>query len=264
VKNIYDEILQLSRGKKSGVLVTVVQKTGSGPADSGAKMIVYSDGTVIGTVGGGALERLAIRKAAGLLEHGENALETFNMDDHADGIPTGMICGGTATLYFESFAPQNHIYIFGAGHISQALVYHLNNLDYFVTVVDDRQENMDSIDNADQKFIGDFATVLTDREVASNAWFIIATYEHKYDGLVLNRIFKSGWNPRYVGMVSSRHKQKILLDALVKEVPAADISKCYIPIGLDIGGGSPDEIALSIIAEIQRLRYDKKGGHLRE
>ena len=264
MKNIYDEILQLSRGKRSGVLVTVVQKTGSGPADSGSKMIVYSDGTVIGTVGGGTIEKMAVQKASGLFESGENALETFTMDDPGEGTRTGMLCGGTATLFFECFAPRNHIYIFGAGHISQALVYYLTKLDYFVTVVDDRQEFLDAVEGADQRCKGDFRTVLADRAVAPNAWFIIATYEHKYDGLVLNRIFQSGWNPRYVGMVSSRHKQKILLDALKKEIPDADISRCYIPIGLDIGGGSPDEIALSIIAEIQRLRYGKSGRHLSE
>ena len=109
MKNIYDEMLQLSRGKKSGVLVTVVEKTGSGPADAGSKMIVYSDGTVIGTVGGGTIEKMAVEKATGLIESRGNALETFTMDDPGDGTRTGMLCGGTATLFFECFAPQNHI-----------------------------------------------------------------------------------------------------------------------------------------------------------
>jgi xanthine dehydrogenase accessory factor len=174
-----------------------------------------------------------------------------------------MLCGGTATLFFEYFVPQNHIYIFGAGHIGKALCYHLKNLDYFVTVIDDRKDVLDQLENAGEKILESFDQALSSHQVAGNAYFVIATYQHKYDGVVLNRIFQTGWNPRYVGMVASRKKQKILLDELLKKVPDADLSRCFIPVGIDIGGGSPDEIALSIIAEIQMIRYEKSGGHLR-
>ncbi len=263
MKNIYEELLVLNRGKGTGVLVTVVKTTGSGPADTGTKMLVYPDGSTIGTVGGGSIEKLAIEKALEILSTHKNCLEEYSMDESKTGTSTGMLCGGTATLFFEYFAPRNHLYIFGAGHIGKALVYHLKNLDYFITVVDDRKEVLDEMEGADRKLLGKFESVLPDSDVAENAYFIIATYQHKYDGLVLNRICKSGWNPRYVGMVASRRKQKVLLNEMLKEVPDADTSKCFIPVGLDIGGGSPDEIALSIIAEIQKVRFGKSGRHLR-
>jgi len=264
MKNIYNEILELNRGKSAGVLVTVVQKIGSGPADSGVKMLVYPDGSILGTVGGGTIEKMALEKAKAIFRTHENCLEEFTMNEpESSGTPTGMLCGGTATLFFEYFAPKNHLYIFGAGHVGKALVYHLRNLDYFVTVIDDRKEVLEKISGADEKTLSSFETALENHEVAVNAYFVIATYQHKYDGLVLNRIYKSGWNPKYVGMVSSRSKQKILLDKLRAEVPNANLENCFIPVGLDIGGGSPDEIALSIIAEIQSVRYDKTGGHLR-
>jgi xanthine dehydrogenase accessory factor len=234
MKSIYNEILELSHGKGAGVLVTVVQKTGSGPASAGTKMLVYPDGSILGTVGGGTIEKMTLEKAMTMFKTHENCLEEFTMNEpESRGTPTGMLCGGSATLFFEYFAPKNHLYIFGAGHVGKALVYHLRNLDYFVTVV-------------------------------VNAYFVIATYQHNYDGLVLNRIYKSGWSPKYVGMVSSRSKQKILLDKLRAEVPDANLDNCFIPVGLDIGGGSPDEIALSIIAEIQTVRYGKSGGYLRD
>ncbi len=265
MKNIYDELLELSRGRGAGVLVTVVRKTGSGPADSGTRMLVYPDRTISGTVGGGSIEKLAIERATEIFTTHENRLEEFTMNEpESTGTPTDMLCGGTATLFFEYFAPKNHLYIFGAGHIGRALTSHLKNLDYFVTVIDDRKDVLEKIDGADRKVHGDFESALVDQEVLENAYFIIATYQHRHDGLVLNRIFKSGWKPKYVGMVASRHKQKILLDKLKAEVPGADPERCYIPVGLDIGGGSPDEIALSIIAEIQTIRYGKSGGHLRE
>ena len=264
MKNIYDELLELSRGNMAGVLVTVVQKTGSGPAAAGTKMLVYPDGSILGTVGGGTIEKLAVDKAMTMFKTHENCLEEFTMNEPGSaGTPTGMLCGGTATLFFEYFAPKNHLYIFGAGHVSKALVYHLRNLDYFVTVVDDRQNVLDRLEGANEKVLAKFEQALENRAVTLNAYFIIVTYQHKYDGLILNRIYKSGWNPKYVGMVSSRSKQKILLDKLKKEVPDANLDNCFIPVGLDIGGGSPEEIALSIIAEIQSVRYSKTGRHLR-
>jgi len=265
MKNIYDELLELSRGNSAGVLVTVVQKTGSGPADSGTKMLVYPDGAIVGTVGGGSIEKMAVERALKIFGTHKNCLEEFTMDEpESAGTPTGMLCGGTATLFFEYFAPKNFVYIFGAGHVGRALVYHLQNLDYFVTVIDDRKEVLEQLEGADEKILGNFEKALDDRAVAPNAYFIIATYQHKYDGLVLNRIYKSGWQPKYVGMVSSRSKRKILLERLKAEVPDANLDNCYIPVGLDIGGGSPDEIALSILAEIQAVRYNRNGGHLRE
>ncbi len=264
MKNIYEELLELSRGKGAGVLVTVVQKTGSGPAAAGTKMLVYPDGSIVGTVGGGTIEKMAFEKAMTMFKTNDNCLEEFTMNEpESAGTPTGMLCGGTATLFFEYFAPKNHLYIFGAGHVGKALVYHLRNLDYFVTVIDDRKEILDRLEGANEKILNRFEYALENYPVAKKAYFIIATYQHKYDGLVLNRIYKSGWNPKYVGMVSSRSKQKILLDKLRAEVPDANLENCFIPVGLDIGGGSPDEIALSIIAEIQSVRYNKSGGHLR-
>lgn len=265
MKNLYNEILELNRGKGAGVLVTVVQKTGSGPADSGAKMLVYPDGSILGTVGGGTIEKLAIKKAWEIFKTGNNYLEEFTMNESAgDGTPTGMLCGGKATLFFEYFAPKNHIYIFGAGHIGSALVYHLKKFDYFVTVIDDRKEVLEKISGVDEKILSSFETALSDKDIVENSYIIIATYKHKYDSLILKRIYKSDWSPKYIGMVSSRRKQKIILNDLKSEVKNANMELCFIPVGLDIGGGSPDEIALSIVAEIQAIRYGKSGGYLRD
>src|SRR6056297_1446386 len=130
MKSIYAEIMSLAEGTVSGVLVTVVEKEGSGPAATGTKMIVYKNSKITGTVGGGSIEQMAIKKALTLFDTQQNAIEKYIMDEPADGIDTGMICGGTATLFFEYFAPRKHVYIFGAGHIGKALVYHLSRLNY--------------------------------------------------------------------------------------------------------------------------------------
>jgi xanthine dehydrogenase accessory factor len=263
-KTIHDEIYRLSSGKGCGIVVTVVKKTGSGPAETGTKMLVYPDGSTLGTVGGGAIEKMAVERALALFNEKKNHLEEFVMQEEGEGTQTGMVCGGTATLFFEYYAPHHHVYIFGAGHVGSALVYHLKALDYFITVLDDREDMLNALQGADEKIHGSFETVLSDRVVERDSYFIIATYEHRADSLVLNRIFKEGWNPRYVGMVASRQKQKIMLKELKKAVPEANTDVCYIPVGLDTGGGLPHDIAISIVAEVQKIRYQSRGGHLRD
>ncbi|MBN2780829.1 MAG: XdhC family protein [Candidatus Marinimicrobia bacterium] len=264
MKSIYSELLELAEGGREGVLVTVVKKEGSGPAVSGTKMIVHPDGNISGTVGGGSIEVLAIKKALEIMISHENATETYRMDEPGSGTNTGMLCGGTATLFFEYFAPKKHVYIFGAGHIGAALVYHLSKLNFHITVIDDREDVLGELRGADEKIHAAFEKALEDREVARDSYFIIATYQHAFDGAVLNRIYSMDWKPKYVGMVSSRKKKQTLLRELKKAVPQADTANCYIPVGLDIGGTLPHEIALSIVAEMQAVANSKKARHLRE
>lgn len=255
--------MELAEGNSSGVLVTVVDKIGSGPATTGTKMIVYPDGKISGTVGGGSIEKLAIEKALGIFSSNKNAIEKYVMDEPGDGSTTGMICGGTATLFFEYFAPKKHVYIFGAGHIGKALVYHLSQLNYHITVIDDRKEVLDKIDKAHEKICAKFVSALDDKKVINDSFFVIATYQHKFDGVVLNKIYSAGWQPKYVGIVSSRKKKEILFGELKKIVPNADLNISFLPVGLDIGGTLPHEIAISIVAEMQAVANGKKGGFLR-
>lgn len=262
MKNINDELYQLMTGKKSGVAVTVVQKNGSGPSVPGAKMIVYADGSSNGSVGGGSVEKLAIDEAIKILKSGGTLLKKYEFTDSDNDAATGMICGGEATLFFEYYVAPAHIYIFGGGHIGRALAYHLHPLNYHVTVIDNRPEALEMIQGADKTVHGEFDTVLSEDSIPPHSYFIIATYDHQFDGLVLQRIFASNWQPDYVGMVASRRKRSILLEELKAAVPGADISKCFIPVGLDIGGSTPDEIAIAILAEIQAIHYQKNGDHL--
>ncbi|MDD3094617.1 MAG: XdhC family protein [Candidatus Neomarinimicrobiota bacterium] len=264
MKSIYSELLELAEGSAAGVLVTVVDKQGSGPAAAGAKMIVYPDGRSSGTVGGGNLESLAIRKALTLIETKENALETFSMDEEKRGTQTGMICGGTATLFFEYFAPQKQVFIFGAGHIGRALAYHLKPLPWRVTIIDDRPEALSQIADADEKILTHFDDALKGRIFPKGAFYVIATYGHRHDGTVLNAIYKANIKPAYVGMVASAKKKALLTEDLKKAEPKADLSVFYIPVGLNIGGTLPQEIAISIIAEMQAVSNGKTSAHLRQ
>ena len=264
MKSIYSEILDLAEGSICGVLVTVTAKEGSGPAATGTKMIVYPDGKISGTIGGGSIEKMAIEKALTIFKSHKNTSETYNMNEPGKGTDTGMICGGTATLFFEYFAPKNTVYIFGAGHIGKAMTYHLKQLNYHITVIDDREDVLSQLEGADEKIWASFTEALDKKKVQRDAFYIIATYQHKYDGVVLHKIYASDWQPKYVGLVASRSKKKKMTEELLKAFPDANIDALYTPAGLNIGGTLPHEIAMSIISEMQAVANGKNVKHLRD
>ena len=141
MRSIYEDLLQLQKSGGEAILVTIVEKEGSGPLPTGAKMLVYPDERTAGTIGGGALERIAIERSAELLRDRQSHLQRYSLLDHhrvTEEEATGMICGGKVTLFYEYISSGTHLYIFGGGHVGQALAYHLRNLPFYVTVIDDR------------------------------------------------------------------------------------------------------------------------------
>jgi len=264
MKSIYTEIMELAEGNGTGIVVTVVDKEGSGPAATGTKMIVYPNGQISGTVGGGSIEQLAIEKAKKLMISQENATEHYIMDKEGEGQKTGMICGGSATLFFEYFAPKKHVFIFGAGHIGKALVYHVQKLNFRITVIDDRKDVLNELKGADEKIHENFEKALENVNIPPKSYFIIATYQHLHDEEVLHGIYRSDRQPKYIGLVASRSKKERIFAHLKKQIPDADLDLCYTPAGLDLGGTLPHEIAMSIVAEMQAVANGKTAQHLRE
>jgi len=267
MEDIYKKASELIHSGGDGVLVTVVKKEGEGPALSGNKMLVYEDGSSIGTVGGGNLEYLAVKKAKELMVSGENTLEVYDLaNKEGTGTKTGMHCGGQATLFFESLIHQKRVYIFGAGHIGKALFELLGKLNLNVTIVDDREEMIESLESNGEKVHADFDRFMNETTFTKEPFFILATYQHQHDSMILNKIVKSNIQTPYIGIVASIKTRKELIDSLVKEVgETPDLSNLYSPVGIDIGGtDNPWEIALSIAAEIQAVRYGKEANHLRD
>ena len=267
MEDIYKKVLELQHSGKNGVLVTVVSKEGEGPVLSGNKMLVYEDGSSTGTVGGGNLEFLAVKKAKVLMNSEENALEQYNLSNREEeGTKTGMACGGKAMLFFESLKQKKKVYIFGAGHIGKALYELLGNLDLNVTIVDDREEMIQALNNEGEKIHADFSHYIDETNFSKDSYFLLATYQHKHDSTILNKIFKQNLQTSYIGIVASRQTRDELIESLKSEIGEnPDLSNVYIPVGLDIGGtDNPYEIALSIAAEIQAIRYGKTANHLRD
>jgi xanthine dehydrogenase accessory factor len=266
VVDIYLAILDLHRTGREGVLATIVRKDGSGPSATASKILVRDDGNTVGTVGGGALEQIVIREAREVMKVRKPRLVNYDLagsgevPSAGDTEQTGMICGGAVSVFFDYIGARPKIGIFGAGHIGKALVHHLKNLDYDIAVIDSREDVARAIEAADRIIIGSYSDVLQRNDIPECNLVVIATHSHQLDYVVLKRVYESNWNVRYIGLVASRKKAEEMRSKLMEELAGKpDFSILYSPAGLDIGGSSPDEIAISIIAEIQALRYGREG-----
>jgi xanthine dehydrogenase accessory factor len=263
VDKLYESILQSRQRGEEAVVATVVETEGSTPARVGAKLLVRSDGTTVGTVGGGELETAVIARAQQLIAQRQGTLVRYTLteDDHAvEGEVTGMLCGGNVTIFFDYIGRGARAYIYGAGHVGRALAQTLSGLGYYITVIDNRAEMADDVPGADRTLIADFVTALDDEYVAEGAYFLIATPSHDDDYATLRRVMASDWEPIYVGMLGSVQKSSTMRQRLRSDLgDDAPWHVLYTPVGLDVGGSTPAEIAISIASEMQAIRYGKNG-----
>lgn len=250
----YEKILQLIKEGKRFVLVKVIEKQGTAPVEVGASMIVLEDGSIFGTIGGGNLEYEAIKEAKERIKTTKNGIKDYNLD------AIDMLCGGSVKLFFEVLGDVINVIIFGLGHIGYALLYHLKNLNYNTKIVDTR--------NSDYKGyikIENYSGFISIDNIKEEDFIVIATYSHEEDFKVLREIYKKRIKVKYIGVVASRNKIKIFKEELKKEFGDISFDNLYSPAGLDIGGKSPHEIAISIISEMQAIRYKKeKVRHFRD
>ncbi len=244
---------------RSYILVTVIEASGHTPAKVGAKLLLLANHETIGTVGGGALEKLCIDKARELLAGGESQLIRYVLDEDAEAteevVQTSMACGGRASVFFERVGGIPTVHLFGAGHIGSSIAYFLAPLAFRVSVYDDRDALLESLpDQPRQTKLRLPAPTATD-SVAEGSFVVIATHSHELDLELLRSIISQPKLPRYVGLVASRRKWKLFESRLQDELSGNfDRSRLYAPCGLSVASRDPREIALSIVAEILAVR----------
>lgn len=261
--NIYQEIINFQNANIPFVIVSVISKDGHGPQIPGAKMIVNGEGKTIGTIGGGALELLAMKEAKKILSgNNDFCVKKYIMSDDnviTNAIKTGMICGGTIDLLYEPHGMLETVYIFGAGHVGQAIAYHLAKLDYRIIMCDCRPEYKKEIRGVSEIIIDDYSKILDDRKVPPGSFMVIVTHSHELDFAILKKIYSSSWNPKYIGAIASKKKSESILKQLELDVGTnIDFDKLYCPIGLKTGGAAPHDIAISVVAELQAVRFGKQ------
>lgn len=242
-------------------MATVVGITGSIPTEVGSKILVSAEGQILaGTVGGGALEAVVIHRLVRAIAEGKSQfLEHHLTDDEAGTL--GMTCGGSIQLFLEPFVGHLEIVLVGGGHVNQALAKLARELDYRITVIDDRPQwaNADFFPHAHEiQVVKTLKQPFEGLSRPENCFLVIATRCHATDRLVIREALKRNW--RYVGMIGSRHKIAKIIQELKDEGIYGPLEgKFHAPIGLDLGGKSPAAVGLSILAEIQMIRNGRTG-----
>ncbi len=237
------------------MLVTLAGTRGSVPQDAGTKMLVDASGLRYGTIGGGKVEHQAIEHAQALLADPAAApcgLVEWNLKRDV-----GMTCGGTVTLFFETYHTHPwRVVVFGAGHVGQAVVRCLLLLDCHVVCVDSREEWLGRLPSEPQLEAVHRAEPCTYVEsLVADDFIACMTMGHRTDLPVLAAIFERGVGPAYLGVIGSRAKREVLVRELATAgVPMERLTSLRCPIGLPLGGNQPGEIAVSVAAEILQIR----------
>ena len=261
--DIYKEILMLEKSNQSFVVATVVNTSGSAPGKVAFKMLIKNDGSTIGTVGGGAIEAEVIKEALKRLSTGESGTKEYLLSDNeslenSNATVVPMKCSGQATVYYEVHGSLTTVYIFGGGHVGHALLYYLAPLNFCTILVDNRKEFASPEKNplAKEHIYEEYSDFINQLAPPSGSFAVILTHGHKYDYEILKKIYERRLGFKYVGVIGSKSKASAMIHDLKKELSSdMDLSNLHTPIGLKIGGNSAEEIALSIAAEIQSIKY---------
>ncbi|RPJ87361.1 MAG: xanthine dehydrogenase [Acidobacteria bacterium] len=257
--DIYERIVELRRAGRRAALATIVKRLGSTPRKDHAKMLFLDDGSSVGSVGGGCVEAAVWEAAQTAIAQGRAQLLKYELNDD-DAENEGLVCGGTVEVFVEPLLPNPKLIILGAGHLGRALSNIVQPLGFEVTVLDDRSSFA-----TPERFPGanvvcqPFESGLDHLNVNADTFILIVTRGHRHDQAALEQAIQT--TARYVGMVGSRRKIALLVNNLLGKGHSPELfRRLYAPIGLDIGSETPEEIAISVAAELIALQ---KGTHKR-
>jgi xanthine dehydrogenase accessory factor len=247
----------LSRGEEAA-LVTIVSSNGSTPQRVGAKMVVFADGRIVGTIGGGCYENDAVQRARRALSSRKPVTIKYDLnDDFAE--ETGLVCGGQMEVFIEPIESSPSVYIFGAGHVGFYLARAVHEAGFLVHVIDDRGAfaNSERFPFAQSVVVDAIPDWLARTAIPATAYAVVVTRGHRNDLDAVRALAPR--DLRYIGLIGSRAKVARIYDQLLAEgtVTPEQLARIHAPIGLDIGAVTPQEIAVSIAAELISVRRGK-------
>jgi xanthine dehydrogenase accessory factor len=246
----------LERGDEVA-LVTIVSASGSTPQRVGAKMLVYPDGRTVGTIGGGCYENDAFWKAREAISLRRPLTVKYELnDDFAQ--ETGLVCGGQMEVFIEPVESSPDVYVFGAGHVGYFVAKMASEVGFRVHVVDDREKfaSTERFGDGIDVVLQNIPDWLAAHRLAPTAYAVIVTRGHTHDLDALRAL--SAGPLRYLGLIGSKAKVKRIFDALREEGTSEEtLRRVHAPIGLDIGAVTPQEIAVSILAELIAVKHGK-------
>src|ERR1700726_3631021 len=252
--DIYDEIVRLRRLGQKAAIATIVQVRGSIPSYESAKLLVREDGSLVGTIGGGCVEAEVWNAAREVMDTGKPRHLSFNLGQDA-AYDNGLICGGQLDVFVEAVIPPPHAFIFGAGHISKSLSKVAALAGFATSIIDNRDTfaNRARFPEADEIFAEEYAEVCPKLPINETSYVVIVTRGHRDDMRVLR--WAVGTQARYIAMIGSKRKVINVVKELEKEgVPRSAFERIFAPMGFEIGAITPEEIAISVVAEMIALR----------
>jgi len=258
--DLFEEIVRLRRAGRKSALATIIKVNGSIPSFPGAKMVIRDDGSIAGTIGGGCVEAEVWQAAREVMESGRPRILSFSLAEDV-AYDNGLICGGQLDIYIEPVEPQPRAFIFGAGHISKSLSKLCSLLGFSVAVIDDRDAyaNRERFPEADEIFAGNYEDIFPKLDIHSSCYLIIVTRGHRDDMRVLR--WAVATQAGYIAMIGSRRKVISVVKELQKEGLAPELfERVHAPMGLDIGAVTPEEIAVSVAAEMIAVRRKAASG----
>jgi len=235
------------------VLATIVATNRSVPRHAGTKMLVYPDGRLTGTVGGGEMESRVIEEARAAFGSRRPQLLDYALLDPARGDPG--VCGGEVQIYLEPYMPAHTILVVGGGHVGRAIVDLADWLGYRTVVIDDRPERMTEAEmpNAGQRLVGSMTDVLADLAVTEDTSVAVVTRSVDKDAEAIPLLLDTP--ARYIGVMGSERRWREVQSKLAEAgLDPTRLERVHAPIGLDINAETLEEIAVSILSEIIRLR----------
>jgi len=251
--DLFEEIVRMRREGKRGALATIVHTNGSIPSYESSRMLVRDDGSIAGTIGGGCVEADVWAAAREVMQKEVARKMTFNLNHEAD-YDNGLICGGTLEVFVEPILPQPVVYLFGGGHVSMAVASAAHAAGFGVGVVDDREQfaNKERFPMA-QEILTSYEAAFERLKPNGSSYLVIVTRGHKDDMRCL--AWAARTEARYIGMIGSKRKVLSVYEALEKEgFRAEEFERVFAPMGLEIGALTPEEIAISITAELIAVR----------
>ena len=258
--DIYQEIARIKNEEKEAAVVTVISATGSSPRKEGAKMLVNPDGSILGTIGGGNVELQIIKEAIKVIARDKPQRFSYRLKE---GDELGMLCGGDIDVFIEPVSSAPTMFIFGGGHIALPLSRMASIAGFKIAIIDDRLEyaNLQRFPEAGLTLVTDFSEAFSKLNIGKSGYIVIVTHGHKGDEVVLEGALKT--KAKYIGMIGSQTKNKAVYSHLMeKGISAQMLERVYAPIGLSIHAQTPEEIAVSILAEVievKRASVDSRG-----
>lgn len=260
---IFQALVELESNNESAALCTVVKSQGSTPRHVGSKMLVYPDGRFIGSVGGGDLEHRVLDEAWMALADGQPRYLHYNMSDPSRGDPG--VCGGQVEVFVEPILPPAMVIVVGAGHVGKAVAHLAKWLGFRVAVSDDRVEfcNAETVPQADAYYPVPMEKLPDHVKVTRQTYLVLTTRGVSVDAAGLAPLLET--EAAYIGVIGSKRRWLETVKAMTeKGVPEERLARVHSPIGLELQAETPEEIAVSIMAEILMVRNKATGEKMSE